>query len=237
MFLYYLPGVSFFIPAPLKYALDTNCHRRQVIHGPNGSPSGWLVCDPSIDTDLLKLKESEQTWKPVPEWNGAMVGLWRSTPVTPDSVARASQQSGHWVTLGDGSRWLCAIARGLDPDSLQPYSPLPRMLDYDPASGKWRPGEVEPPYQNFLGLSLEYLKEYYNAMASEKNSFTFEQIDALAIAGLTVNYRLSSVELSFLTGAYTLAARRSLVDAIIDHPTFLAWSQKKTESASAGSST
>jgi hypothetical protein len=139
------------------------------------------------------------------------------------------------VTLGDGSAWAAAIARGFETESAQFYTPLPRELAYDPKTGRWVHGRVAAEYRRFLDLAFDYADAADAAHQSGQNHFTFEAVDELAVLALTINYRIGPSELALYPGAYTVGARDALIRAALDMPTLERWIQKKTETAAVGS--
>ena len=235
MLLYFVPGNATAPPAELAYAFErANVSRTQTLAGPHGTGEG-IVFSMRRDT-RVRFAPNDQEWKRVPN-TPYFVGKWNDETLTPDGLARPEMRDGHWVELGDGSRWLCAIARGFDVDSERFHTPLPRALQFDPESNAWIPGPVLKPYRRLLELTNAFMGASYTAQCEGLPDFSFPEINELAVLGLTANYRVSSVELSFLTDGYSIEVRNRLIDAITDGPTLLAWTAKKNGPASVGSDT
>lgn len=234
MFLYFVPSNSATVPDFLRYALEDGCtiSRVQTLAGPSGLGNGTLF----VRGEATPRITASQTWT-VAANNAYAVGVEQGTKLSPDLLAREEPLPGHWVTLGDGSRWLCAIARGFNTEQARFYSPLPRSLQFDPPSNSWIPGKVVRQYRRFLELAMQYAEASTRAIAEERAHFEFPAVDELALLGLTANYRISALELSLFDDAYTIETRRQLINAILDVPTLNAWAEKKREQELAGSNT
>lgn len=232
-FLYYLPGN----PAPddfkqaRGYALSSGLARTQCSRGPDGE-AGTVAGDPAcIDPAKIKFHASEQTWKKCPLRPG-FVGYWKDTPPTEANLQREPLLAGHVVTAG-GQAWTIPPARQYEEDGegyLVSYSPLPRTLTLD-AAGKWIPGEVTPRFRELWQLAGAFLDAEDRAVAesppgSKVVSFHFEQLDALAEAAWTANYRVSPIELDLL-GVYDHNTRQAVVDAVLDRDTWARLLKKK----------
>jgi hypothetical protein len=241
VFLYYVPrtGADYVAPDCLRYAFERRAAvtRRDIMGGPSGGGVGWLIQTDDQPTDRLTYKPDAQTWAPIhdaakPDQTAetrCWVGRWNDATLSPSSLQRANQIDGHAVELGDGSRWLAAIARGFDVESVGYYSPLPRDLSYDHQTGRWRPNEIAAEYRRFFDLAIEYAAANERAVADEQKTFTFDGIDELAIGALSANYRIGPAELALFPGVYSVAVRKELIDAATDYPTLRDWLQKKTD--------
>jgi hypothetical protein len=235
MFLYFAPRLLSSIPPELQYAFDGKSFSHcQTMAGPGGSGSGTVMASPTVAADRVRYVPAEQTWKRIPGTD-MFCGKWNDTKPTPSELQRPELIQGHPVELDDGSRWQCAIARGFDSATGSTYSPLPRSLSYDEATGKWLSDRFEKRFERFVDLACAYVLA--SETADAENRFAFDEVDELAIYGLTANYRLSAVELSFFDDAYSVRARKSLIQAILDFPTIAHWNQKKTDAASDGFNT
>lgn len=235
MFLYFAPKLLNSIPPELQYAFDGKSFTHvQTMAGPNGCGSGTVLGSPMLPTERIRYVPAQQTWKRIPGTD-CYCGLWSDSKPTPSDLQRPELVQGHPVELDDGSRWQCAVAHGFDSESCRIYSPLPRTLAYDEESGKWIANKFEKRFRRFVDLACAYVSA--SESADEGGSFSFNEVDELAILGLTANYRISSVELSFFEDAYSVRARQSLIRAILDLPTIEAWSQKKTDVELDGSNT
>ncbi len=249
MFFYYLPKAfdREQVKSELGYAFEGaegEAIKKEVLSGPGGNGPGTLVADRSWRTqiDRVKLDLENQYWRRVPK-SLAWVGCWRSDKLSPSDLQRSELVDGIGVELADGTIWQCAHARKfIEVDQqIAAYCDLPRTLELD-EEGRWKPTKIAP---RFLRLS-ELANEYSAAVAKAAIDgdigptgvvrFRFEAMDEFAILGLTANYRIGPAELD-LAGAYDVESRRRLIAAIMDEQTFVAWSQKKTDSAPDGSDT
>ena len=248
MFMYYAPkgpGTPFAVPPHLAYACDRGAtyQTREVMAGPNGSGPGWLFRFSNgakvYDDRDLKWDNQATIWAPVFSDSGleCYVGRWVADPLDPAKLERPKMLDGHRVTLGDGSVWVAAVARGFDVETSSYYTPLPRTLGYDGKTGKWRPVKVAKEYRRFLELANLYADAHQEAVAADAKTFEFEPIDELAVAALTANYRISHAELSLFEDVYTVTARDALVHCALDFPTIRRWVEKKTEPGDGGAAT
>lgn len=235
MFLYYVPKPETGVPACLEYAFESpkKVAKAECMSGPGEAGAGYLFADASVDRARVMLDREKQDWRQIPG-TPYYCGRWLDESPTPEKLAREQLLDGHSVELDDGSRWQCAIARGFDIETQYPYVPLPRAMTLG-ADGKWRSTAIAKRYRRFLQLALAYDAAHSECLARGDRSFAFDDADELAIAGLTANYRLASIELSFFEDAYSVAARTQLISAILDFPTIAAWTKKKIDEARAGS--
>ena len=238
MFLYFIPGNSCAVPKCLEYAFEgKTISRQQTMAGPCGSASGFLLAN-SDDPTRTKLDLPNQTWKRIPGIEiEAYCGVWNDLKITPSMVAREEMLQSHPVTFEDGSIWMCAVARGFDIAAGHSYSFLPRSLSLDPDSGKWVSKHVILRYRRFADLAQQYVEAQTDAISRDESTFRFDHMDELAILGLTANYKISSIELSFLEDAYSIKVRQELLSAILDIPTLALWQKKTLGSVSDGSGT
>jgi hypothetical protein len=229
MFLYFVPANESRPPDALSYAFDGPTFTRvSTASGPLGMPAGTIFGA----GEVVRLDVASQQWAPIPNTPYAIGKPTHWTP-RPEELARQSQLPGHWITMNDGSRWLVAIAHGFDPARETFYTPLPRALELDRSTGKWQHGPVLKQHRRFLDLAVGFVNAQTAAHQTESKSFVYEPVDDLAMAGLSTNYRISSIELSFFEEAYTADVRRKILDAILDYPTLKEWQtsfqQKKNQ--------
>lgn len=235
MFLYFVPRPETGVPACLEYAFESpkKVHKGECMSGPGEAGAGYLFADVSVDRSRVMLDRVKQEWRQIPG-TPYYCGRWLDESPTPEKLAREKLLDGHPVELDDGSRWQCAIARGFDIETEYPFVPLPRAMSLG-ADGKWRSTVIAKRYRRFLELALGYDKAHSECIARGDRTFAFDDADELAIAGLTANYRLSSIELSFFEDAYSVSARTHLIAAILDYPTIQAWTKKKIAEGHDGS--
>lgn len=238
MFLYYYPGNGP-IPDELRYVITESepYHRRAVMHGPLGRPAGTIFAMESLDPGIVKLDEAFQAWKPFPGDSQLCVGLPNSIKPDPQQLTRPAMLRGHVVKLADGTNWLVPIARAFDIGSEQMFLALPIALEYECSTGRWIAGGVETQYRAFFDLAQSHAQKRWEMLGQGQLQFDDPDADKLALAALQTNYRISHLELSFFTGAYTPRTRQQVLDAILDIPTWMEWHRKKKEVASDGTST
>lgn len=246
MFIYYTPrvdGKPFAVPSHLNYATDRGAsfQTREVLAGPEGTGPGYLFRFSSVsgvyDDRDFKWDATQQVWAPVFNFDGPQgcyVGRWNQDTLDPAKLERPRLLDGHRVTLADGSVWLAAIARGFNVEDETYYTPLPQTLQFDGKTGKWAPTKVAKEYRGFLSLAQAYADAHAQAVAADAKTFVFPEIDALAVAALTANYRVSHAELGLFDDVYTVTARDALVHCALDFPTIKRWVEKKTERAAVG---
>ena len=245
MFLYFVPraalaGGQWATPAALKYVGQPGetWTNRETMAGPEGSGAGF-VCAMAPNAERVQYIADKQTWLPIYQPDPAAVpiyvGRWNEDKLEPATLQRPAMRESHNVTLGDGSVWAAAIARGFEAETAQFYTPLPRELTYDPKTGQWKHGRVSAEYRRFLDLAFDYADAADAAARNDQNQFAFPAVDEFAIGALAVNYRIGPSELALYPGAYTVTARDALIRAALDMPTLERWMQKKTEAAAVGS--
>lgn len=253
MFLYFVPKVgadAFAIPDSIGYAFNSKTqggklHRRETNRGPNGAGPGWVIADVAsiANADRVMLDDAKQRWRHIhdaktPDKNlRPQVGVYNDAKLDPATLQRPTLIDGHGVELGDGSQWQAASARAFDVSGpvVEWFTPLPKALTFDEDSGRWDQTKVAKQYRRFFDLAFEYVAVHDAAIASDQRTFDFPEIDELAIGALTANYRIGQAELALFDDVYTVSVRDALVAAVLDFPTLLAWTQKKSESALNGS--
>lgn len=235
MYLYFVRNRIQTIPPDLAYAFDSKSFTHvETTSGPLGAGPGMIIAHTSVPSERVRLDAAKQTWRKIPKTD-MFCGLWCDDKPTPAELQRTEMIDGHPIELEDGSKWQCAIARGFDVDRMRYYSNLPRSLELDEETGRWLPNQFAPQYRRFMALAIAYAEANEAAAESDETTFSFPDIDELAILGLTCNYRISSIELSMIPDAYSIRVRRQLLDAILDFPTIAAWSKKKIAMDSVGS--
>jgi hypothetical protein len=249
MFLYFVPridGAPFRVPPHLSYTVDRGATvtRREILAGPDGSGAGWLFMLGTDPTRDLKIDPANQTWNPIFHAVDGVsieprcyVGRWNDTALDPAAVQRPTLLDGHNVALGDGTVWVAAVARGFDAETAGYYTPLPKTLAYDPATGKWRAVRVAKEYRQFLDLAVAYADAHDSAVRDDVATFSFDRIDDLAIAALAANYRIGAAELSLWDDIYNVTVRDALVHCALDFPTIRNWVAKKNDGAADGAGT
>jgi hypothetical protein len=249
MFIYYVPridGAAFRVPPHLAYTIDRGATvtRREVLSGPDGSGPGWLYSLGTDPTRDLKWDTQTQTWTAIYHAvDGSAVeprcyvGRWNDATLDPAKLQRPTLLEGHSVALGDGSVWVAAIARGFDVESAGYYTPLPKTLAYDSATGKWRAVRVAKEYRAFLDLAVAYADAHDIAVTDNVATFSFEHIDELAVAALQANYRIGHAELALFEDVYNVTVRDALVHCALDFPTIRNWVAKKNDSDAVGAGT
>jgi hypothetical protein len=241
MFFYYFErrgADTFAIPACLQYTIDRGAsfQNREVLSGPEGTGAGWLFRVGSRNEPReLKYDNANQTWVRIhaPDGPVCYVGRWNDEKLDPSKLARPTQLEHHPVALGDGTVWAAAVARGFDVEAEWYYTPLPKTLAFDSATGQWKPTKVAREYRRFLELAQKYADAHDKAVEEQQSKFEFIEIDELAMGAITANYRVSHSELALFEDVYTVAVRDALVNCALDFPTIKRWVDKKKDLADA----
>lgn len=218
---------------------------KEVLSGPGGNGAGLLMADRywKSQIDRVKLDLENQYWRKIPG-SIAWVGCYRSDKLSPGDLQRSELVEGIGVEMADGSIWQCAHARKFVEVEQQMVGvfgfTIPNVLEMN-EEGKWTPTKVSPRFARFVELATMYWDACVAAMdnaddGAESLAFQFDEIDELAILGLTANYRLGPSEVA-LTNIYDVESRQRLVRAIMDEATFQRWLQKKTDAGLDGSDT
>lgn len=216
----------------LSYAIEDRHTARGCDNGPD-KRHGVVVCHGDNRNGKLGYFPELQQWKQIPS-SDVWVGVYLDAKPRPDDLSRADQITGRWLTLDDGNRWLCPMARRwveMDSRLLWDYN-LPRRLTLN-EEGVWLPGEVKPRYEKLWQLAMAYEDVAAKAAANTDGDvvrFTFDDIDGLAIGALQVNYRVGPVELDLL-GIYDDQARQAIVRVLLDADTREEWIKKKLREA------
>jgi hypothetical protein len=223
-FLYYVPttkqtlNLSDMQAAGLGYAFDRDCVPRAVSNGPDGA--GGVVC--GTTSKGLGYFSDRQKWRKIPG-SSAWVGMAKDDPPGPDELSREEQLGGHWVTLGDGNRWLCPVARGVaeTDDSAGWYVALPSVLALSD-SGEWVSGEVELRYRHLWELATAFWDAFSGANVEKGGiSFDFQGLPDAAVTCLAANYRIGRAEAALLSLFDDKQAKAAaILQALIDWPSW-----------------
>lgn len=174
----------------LGHAFDLTLASRRVDRGPGGA-GGMLVC--GADRQVAYAPE-QQTWRQLPTtqvWFG-----WDAT-AGPDFYARDKQLPGELVELSDGHQWLIPTARDFSSGGMVCVLPMAYELQAD---GKtWASTTVLRRYQRYWDLSLD-MATNWAAPSSGKSSkhIGFSDMFELLAEGISINYRLSRLEVGVL---------------------------------------
>lgn len=175
--------------------------------GPDGAP-GRLV-SPLRDAGSLEVLPpgSGQQWFPID--GSVKVGILQSLEkpaLQPAQLARAAQRSGHLVTLGDGQQWLIPVAR-----LAMGGSGLPRRRKLNPdGSIVW---QVDAAYRELSDFACKL----WDIRRGQQEDVTQAELDQMAAAALTVNYRIGLREAVAL-GLFSDAGLAGIVNALLDWP-------------------
>ena len=230
-FYYWIPNGKPSIALPellqlgLGYALEGGHTARGCDSGPD-KQRGAVVCQGANKDGRLGYFPEKQTWKQIPG-KDVWCGYYTEAMPTPEELARDEPIPGVWIELDGGGKWQAPIARKRfedDGELFWSYN-VPRRLTLD-EGGEWVPGEVKPRYQR-LWADAERTEQ------AVIDGAEVDDLDAIAIRALQINYRVSAIELDLL-GIYDESLRVRLVHTLIDLDTWLAWVKKKTKIAHDG---
>lgn len=209
---------------------------RECARGPLAGPGGLIVARGALTPETIGrvgYYPDRQKWRRVPH-SSACVGYDTEHPPTPADLARAEQLPGHWITLGDGHKWLCPVARAWDDigDGQRGFRcALPQRSTLDDA-GNWQPGEVVEQHRKLWEMAGQWWDVKAGAAAKDASIIQFAPGHDAAVKALAANYHVSAAECALL-GLLTVPVVVSILDALIDWPTLAEW-QKKTASDSTG---
>lgn len=247
-FFYYVPGRTSGVSrehldaAGLEY-LPLPKHRREVRGGPDGS-DGVIVALANVGADQVGYFRDRQAWRRIPG-RDAWVGRDHSQVLPgPADLLREEPLDGHPLRLADGNRWQVPMAREWceEDGELRWRIPLPRVCELGD-DGRWQPGEVIPLHRALWELAERWNDARRAAVAGVElidgrpvARFEFDDVLGAAALALQTNYVVGPAEIS-LAGLLTYQLAIEVLDAVIDGPTLLAWSKKKRDAESAGTST
>jgi hypothetical protein len=198
----------------LAYAFEGSPGVRQITLGPDGKNGLLLWNKPAFKTQPTI--ERSQTWTKGPgkEW---YVGY--ETLPDPQQLARPEQLVGKSILDECGRSWIVPYARQFAKleGKWQDYCGLPMRLKLS-GDGEWRPTGIHHRYERLWQLAMEYetaiAAAFDNAPENAPSvTVAFDQIDELALLGVTANYYAGPVEFDLL-GAYGMTFRREAVDTI-----------------------
>jgi len=185
---------------------------------------GGVVC--ARDADGLGYWPERQEWHPAGS-AGLWIGWHKDAKPRPEDLARERQTSGHWVTLSDGCQWLIPAAQRWDDAGFVRAVPSRLRLN---AAGEWSSGEVLPDFARLWAAAQRWFD--FVTVASEQGtaSVAFGDAANMACEALAANYRVTRIEVAAL-GLLDdrQVAIAEILDALIDMPTFLAWSEARRE--------
>lgn len=216
----------------LGYAFGDGVASVRCLCGPDGK-SGMIVAPDQTDGALMGFFADRQKWFAIPKTDVCVGCYTDGDAPKPESVARPMQLGGHWLTLGDGQKWLVPVGRGLTEEDgdLRWCHVLPDRTTLD-EKGDWVTDGVAAEYVPLWDIATRW------ATVGETAGDDRVRYDTLhddALAALAINYRLGRAECALL-GLLNTGICRDILDAVVDVPTHRLWLQKKTSAAAAGSS-
>ncbi len=228
-FLYYLPGPVDGVTlddarkAGLGYAFDSeNCTAAGVhANGLDQGGQGVIVADPTR-VESIGLYPDKQTWRKIPG-REVWAGFYTDDQPTPADLARKEQLNGHPVTLLDGNKWLCPVARGAaeEDGSLVWFHALPQRATLTDA-GVIEPGDVVPKFASTWDLATRWFDVRMGAFEESDGKtieFQYNGVIESAVEALAVNYVVSVPECVGLLGLLTEQLAVEILDTLIDMPT------------------
>jgi len=206
--------------------------------GPGGG-GGSLVGVPDargeVDLHRLRYAEAGQTWLRVPGSDVVMVGCWDDAPPLPEDLARKTQVEGHWVTLGDGRKWLVPAARHWQLEDGEPrwLLALPTKRTVTP-EGKWVEGPVAARFRDLWDRVVRITESEDKALQNaDESALDWLNVDVqcgLVVDALAVNYRVGPAEVALL-GLLQTGIFLAVLDALNDKPTLKGLLGKKAEAS------
>lgn len=173
----------------LGHGFDATVASRRCERGPSGG-DGMLV---AATDRQLSYNPERQRWRQLPTtsiWFG-----WDDT-VGPDAYAKEKQLPGELVTMADGQQWLVPTARDFVAGGVICVLPMAYELQQD---GKtWGSTTVLRQYQRYWDLSLELAINWAAPAGGKTSAFRFSDMFELVAEGLSINYRLSRLEVGVL---------------------------------------
>lgn len=240
MFLYFIESDAHLFDdnlidtAGLRYAFDRPPTVSQLRDG--GSPSGkaGFILGDSDGPPVQYRPEHHARWHR--RRGGSVVYI-----LPPDgprrhvlpSLARQRLLPGADVTLCDGSRIHIPHARrwhAVD-ESLAWSVALPQTLRRDD-DGRWIPGHVQARYVDLWTMLCGYIDAAEAAVRDadvapgESVYFEYAQINELAIAAITANYRAAADEIELLR-LFDVSVRNEIIAVLKDDAAWAAWTKKK----------
>lgn len=231
-FLYYFPAGKHALDKAAWQALCCS-HNLQYLskaaptvracRGPDNSDGVVVAARTSGDGGAPGYYPDKQVWR---NCGGYWLGATRGELPGQDELRHKEQLPGHSVELADGSEWLMPYAI-VAPGTLA----LPRIFGVD-ADGN-DALSVHPRYQDFADKA----ERFWNAVgdsAGAQITANYDELLALAVSGLSLNYRVGENELRML-GVLDTSNIWQLCFAAIDWPSFesmldeLVDAQKKTD--------
>jgi hypothetical protein len=245
-FLYFVPGVfkTSFSPeelATLKIAHAFDAGTSQSCReyrgtGPGGE-SGTIVADSNtVPAERHVYSADKQTWRKAPA-SSVRVGMWNDAKPGPPDTVRKAAIPGHAVTLGDGRQWMIPVARGIaetpSGDVIR-YTNCDRRLDWDD-EGRRVLGEVVEAHKALWDAASLWM-DAKTQTEGDDHAAMLEQVETTeaAVVGLSTNYRVGLAEVGLL-GLLTERTEWTILDAMIDWPSWLTWLKKKEASDTSNS--
>lgn len=241
-FLYYLPGIDkadhdVLNAHGLAYAFaehKSNPTVNGVPNGPDGKAGAVIL---GIGCKDFRYVKDMQTWRKFfshAHKKEVWVGYWNNDKPGPADLLRADAINGHKVRLADDRQWVVPLARALNQSDagLQFSCMLPESIDWK--DGQWVTGGVMPRYTKLWDIAQAFWDELRGTNPDNDGAARFEFQNAFdqAMFVLQVNYRISPFEVSLLQ-LFDQNAASSILQALIDWPTFMAILQKKTSDQTA----
>lgn len=226
-FLYYIPDLTEAKTTDLKekgllYAFrDADYHSRGV-SGPDGQ-RGVVV---SINPDIGKIAyvADQQIWRRIPK-SDCWIGYWKNELPSERDLAMPRLIEGELVKLLDDLKWMVPIARK-----------LPRRIDLN-EDGDYIQGPPKPEFSSLFDLAGSYVDHLMVGEQSDGSiSFEFAELIDLAVAGLSVNYRISRIETAIL-GLLDELVAVEVAQTVIDFKGMMELAKKKYEESVGSSST
>ena len=235
--LYYLPGHTGLTvnrkqmaAAGLEYALPAvgDPTPGLLSKGPDGGPGAVVWFD---DKGASGYKPAEQKWRRSSDGK-FWAGYWLNDRPTPKDLQREKVYGGQMVKLRDGNEWLVPRCYAYLEDRSHT---LPEILDLNDAGELI--GRIEPKYEKITEGAMKWWSLY--SRVPDAAPMTVGQEVDLASDAMSVNYRVSKLEIVGLLNLWSTdeygSVLRAMIDADMQDEWAKAYMQKKSqESAESG---
>jgi hypothetical protein len=205
------------------------CYCDVIGRGPDGGP-GVVVSALAVHGGQPPRRLGYFPSDPSIQWTQVHAGLWMAIdkhyPPTPADLARRTRFPGVGVTLGDGQAWEVPVLRRID--SGEPC--LPRDMFWDGAGDFVL--TLQRRYEDLWRMVERVVDLYFRPESPGFGSIELEQALTIALAVLSLNYRLGPAEQQVLRLVNSVNWQEVL-GAMVEMPKFLAFVQADAEKKSA----
>lgn len=204
-----------------------------------GKKAGVVVGNPNrTPVNMIGYYPKDQEWMKIPGrevWVAARKGNY---PM-PEELLRGEDERlpGHEVRLADGNDWVVPLAREYaeGKERIGWHRALPHVLSLD-EEGHWVVGGVEKRFQQLWDVAERWMDTVRTAKVEgagvkgekgekgtkaegdgEKVTFSFQDVNTVAVQVLQTNYRIGNTEAALL-GLFTTESAVKVLNALVDGP-------------------